>query len=413
MTERPIVQHWKCCVPKGTEGSNPSLSAIFPLLGNAARRKFFNLRDMNAPNERMRLQKFLSQAEICSRRAAEELIAGGNVTVNGRVAELGESVVPGEDEVRVNGKKVEVSARSRVVLMMNKPRGCVCTNLDPHAAQTVFQFVPPEYAAHKLFCVGRLDKDSEGLLLLTNDGDLANKIIHPSGNILKRYEVTLNRDYDPALTPRLLKGVKLKNEAGEDEFLQFADVIRFPDPRRLEIHLKQGRKREIRRLFEVFGFFVKTLFRFQIGGLVLRKMPSGDCRKLSQKEIALIFAKGGNGTVPHAHSTHSPRRNNAALRGEKAASRKASTHKKISPAAALRERRKTAEKLRERTFERAQKREKISRERTRDAAEPSRGNAGISRTGNAPSPHENAWQRSIRPHHKNARTRNYASRRKR
>ena len=240
---------------------------------------------METPKERIRLQKFLSQAEICSRRAAEKLIAEGAVTVNGRAAELGQSVVPGEDDVRLNGKKISLEPRSRIVLMMNKPRGCVCTNLDPHDARTVFELIPPEYAAHKLFCVGRLDKDSEGLLLITNDGDLANRIIHPSSDILKRYEVTLNRDFDPALAPRLLKGAKLKNENGEDEFLRFANVIRFPDPRKLEIHLKQGRKREIRRLLELFGFFVKSLVRFQIGGLILKKKPPGDCRQTSRKKI--------------------------------------------------------------------------------------------------------------------------------
>lgn len=350
-------------------------------------------------NERIRLQKYLSQAEVCSRRAAETLIADGKVTVNGHIAELGESVIPGEDDVRVEGKKITLEARSRVVLMLNKPRGYVCTNLDPHAAQTVFQLVPQEYAAHKLFCVGRLDKDSEGLLLITNDGDLANKIIHPSSDILKRYEVVLNRDFDPALTPRLLKGVKLKTEDGEDEFLRFSDVIRFPDPRKLEVHLKQGRKREIRRLFEVFGFFVKSLRRFQIGGLILKKMPPGDCRKLSQKEIDLIFAKGGNAAKK---SSRTEKPNRAALRGKNATERKKSTHKKISTSAALRERDAKKRRLRE-----METRSAKQRSRERDEVETDGTNAFTKNP-----PRENVWQRGIRPHHKNARTRNYASRRK-
>jgi len=349
-------------------------------------------------NERIRLQKYLSQAEICSRRAAETLIANGEVTVNGHVAELGESVVPGEDDVRLNGKKITIAEHSRVVLMMNKPRGYVCTNLDPHAAQTVFQLVPQDYATHKLFCVGRLDKDSEGLLLITNDGDLANKIIHPSSNILKRYEVVLNRDFDPALTPRLLKGVKLKTEDGEDEFLRFADVIRFPDPRKLEIHLTQGRKREIRRLFEVFGFFVKSLRRFQIGGLILKKMPHGDCRKLSQKEIDSIFARGGNAAKK---SSRTEKLNRAALRGKNATERKKSTHKKISTSSALRERDAQKRRLRESEIRSAKQH---SRERDETSA-----NAQIFEKN---PPHENVWQRGVRPHHKHSRTRNYASRRK-
>ncbi|MBQ6704747.1 MAG: rRNA pseudouridine synthase [Opitutales bacterium] len=359
---------------------------------------------MDAPKERIRLQKYLSQAEVCSRRAAETLITNGEITVNGEIAELGQTVVPGEDDVRLNGKKIVLETRSRIVLMMNKPRGYVCTNLDPHNAQTVFQLIPPEYAAHKLFCVGRLDKDSEGLLLITNDGELANNIIHPSSNILKRYEVTLNRDFDPALTPRLLKGVKIKNEKDEDEFLQFANVIRFPDSRKLEIHLKQGRKREIRRLFEVFGFFVKTLVRFQIGGLILKKMPAGDCRKLSQKEIDSVFAKGGNASPKHS-GLKKP--NRAALRGEKATERKTSTHKKISTRTALRER--DAQKLRERAKSQAQK-----RSRPKPAEEPEIEFSENSFAKKRPEiSRENVWQRGIRPHHKNARTRNYASRKKR
>lgn len=361
---------------------------------------------MDASKERIRLQKFLSQAEICSRRAAEKLISDGEITVNGHVAELGQSVVPGEDDVRLNGKKITLETRSRIVLMMNKPRGYVCTNLDPYDAQTVFSLIPPEYASHKLFCVGRLDKDSEGLLLITNDGDLANRIIHPSSDILKRYEVTLNRDFDPALTPRLLKGVKLKNENGDDEFLQFANVVRFPDPRKLEIHLKQGRKREIRRLFEVFGFFVKTLVRFQIGGLILKKMPAGDCRKLSQKEIDSVFSKGGNAAAGHSRLK---KPNRAALRGEHATERKTSTHKKISARTALRER--EARKLRERA-------EAKSRERAtnRDFDTDDAGTRNVSAEKSTfgkkrpETPHENVWQRGLRPHRKNSRTRNYASR---
>lgn len=358
---------------------------------------------METPKERIRLQKFLSQAEICSRRAAEKLIAEGAVTVNGHVAELGQSVVPGEDDVRLNGKKISLEPRSRIVLMMNKPRGCVCTNLDPHDARTVFDLIPPEYAAHKLFCVGRLDKDSEGLLLITNDGDLANRIIHPSSDILKRYEVTLNRDFDPALAPRLLKGAKLKNENGEDEFLRFANVIRFPDPRKLEIHLKQGRKREIRRLLELFGFFVKSLVRFQIGGLILKKMPPGDCRKLSRKEIDSIFASGGNASATRSRLK---KPNRAALRGEKASSRKLSVHKKISPREALRER--EAEKRRERAKEKARRIREAERERAAESTSPTKENSGKKPRERG----ENPWRTSLRPHRKNARTRNYASRRR-
>ncbi|MDR2512612.1 MAG: rRNA pseudouridine synthase [Puniceicoccales bacterium] len=255
-------------------------------------------------NTVMRLQKFLSQAGVASRRAAEEIILNGVVSVNGVPATLGQSVDSEVDEVRVSGDRVCLPTEKRVVLLLNKPRGFLCSNKDPHHARTVFDLLPPEFVRRKLFCVGRLDKDSEGMLLLTDDGDVGNRIMHPSGGVVKRYQVTVNRPFDPTLIPNLLKGAKVPVESYEpadaprrparkaDELLRFKRVIWEPRaPTTLEIHLDQGRKREIRRLLEVFGFFVKTLFRYQIGGLIMSRMPPGDCRKLTQKEIARIFPK--------------------------------------------------------------------------------------------------------------------------
>ena len=229
----------------------------------------------------MRLNRFLAAAGLGSRRSCEELILKGSVSVNGSICrELSTRIADGDD-VRVSGRLVHAFAPRTILL--NKPAGYTTTRSDRHAERTIFDLLPTD-TGH-LFHVGRLDKESEGLLLLTNDGALANKVMHPSGGIIKRYEITLNRDYDPTLTPRLLKGA-----VEEGEMLRFKKVIRHPeDPTRLEIHLDQGRKREIRRLLEIFGFHVKVLCRFQIGGLVLRKMPLGDCRPLSRKEIDEIF----------------------------------------------------------------------------------------------------------------------------
>jgi 23S rRNA pseudouridine2605 synthase len=194
-------------------------------------------------------------------------------------------MTPGADEVCVNGERITIAHANRVVLLLNKPRGFLCTNDDPQDGRTVFELVPPEFGTRKLFCVGRLDKDSEGMLLITDDGDFGNRVMHPSGGVVKRYRVSVNRPFDPVLIPRLLKGAK-----DGDDFLKFRKVLwEQKNPTWLEIHLDQGRKREIRRLLEIFGFFVKTLHRFQIGSLIMRKMPAGDCRKLSQKEIALVF----------------------------------------------------------------------------------------------------------------------------
>lgn len=356
-------------------------------------------------NEKIRLQKFLSQAEVCSRRKAEALIADGMVRVNGKVATLGQSIVPAEDIVKIGSKTIAAGTRENIILMMNKPRGYVCTNLDPHNAQTVFQLVPAEYARHKLFCVGRLDKDSEGLLLITNDGDLANKIIHPSSDIIKRYEVTLNRDYDPALTPRLLKGVK-----DEDDFLRFTNVIRFPDGCKLEIHLNQGRKREIRRLFEIFGFYVKTLVRFQIGGLILKKMPPGDCRKLSKREIESIFFKHGNASPEHRSFVK--KINRAALRGEKASTPSRGFKVERKKFEATKERQAIIEKKvqEKRDIRRATRAAKFAEEEALGIVRPKPVPARNPRKTDAPA--ENRWQKEQKPHRKNARTRAYAARKK-
>lgn len=244
----------------------------------------------------MRLQKYLAAAGLCSRREAEEWISDGKVKVNGKIATIGQSVTAGDDQVMVGRTIVQPPTQERVVLVMNKPRGYLCTNDDSHGGQTVFELVPPEFAKKRLFCVGRLDKDSEGLLLLTDDGALANKIMHPSSGIVKRYQVMLNRPLDPTLVPKLLKGAKVKVEpaveGGEytDEFLQFTKVMMNPENgAEVEVHLSQGRKREIRRLFQTFGFFVKELYRFQIGGFVMKKMPKGDCRKMTKKELEQLL----------------------------------------------------------------------------------------------------------------------------
>lgn len=244
----------------------------------------------------MRLQKYLAAAGLCSRREAEEWISDGKVKVNGKIATIGQSVTPGDDQVMVGRTIVPAPTQERVVLAMNKPRGYLCTNEDQFGGQTVFELIPPEFAKRRLFCVGRLDKDSDGLLLITDDGELANRIMHPSSGIVKRYRVRLNRPLDTTLIPKLLKGAKVPVEAvveggkpGE-EFLQFTKVTVNPeDAAEVDVHLSQGRKREIRRLFQLFGFFVKELHRYQIGGFVMRKMPRGDCRKLTKKELEMLF----------------------------------------------------------------------------------------------------------------------------
>ncbi|MFP6887569.1 MAG: pseudouridine synthase, partial [Opitutales bacterium] len=164
------------------------------------------------PDEHPRLQKFIAGAGLCSRRKAEEWIADGRVTVNGERAELGRRVNANADVVRINGRRVKARTGGKVVLVMNKPRGYACTNEDPHADLIVIDLLPKRYAGHRLFCAGRLDKDSEGLLVLTDDGSLAHRLTHPSSEVKKIYSLKLSRPLEPEHVPLLQKGKEVDGE---------------------------------------------------------------------------------------------------------------------------------------------------------------------------------------------------------
>lgn len=231
-----------------------------------------------------RIQKIIAQSGLCSRREAERLIEAGEVRVNGKVATLGLKALPSTPIFVKNKPLLEPTSES-VTLLMHKPKGVLCTNADPHGGQTVFDLLPKALLNTRLYCAGRLDKDSEGLLIITNDGALAHTITHPSTQIIKRYRVRLNKDFNPVDKAKLLAGTHF-----EGDFLKAEKVILAPEAgedhrKRLEIHLHHGKKREIRRLLEAHRYFVKKLVRIQIGGLVLKNMPKGGIRILSKAEI--------------------------------------------------------------------------------------------------------------------------------
>lgn len=239
--------------------------------------------------ETVRIQKFIADSGLCSRRAAEAMISAGEVYVNGKPAETGQKVDPSIDKVTVRGKAVRSTAQPKITLAMHKPRGVVCSNSDPHADRTIFDLLPREWAKLRLFCAGRLDKDSEGLLILTSDGDLANRLMHPSNTVVKRYHVTLEEPFPAGRLGQLLKGVTIEGEHLKVERAHLVNPSRSKTSRDLDVHLHHGKKREIRLLFLALGYPVKRLRRYQIGALPLRGIPLRGVKQLSTKEISMLF----------------------------------------------------------------------------------------------------------------------------
>ncbi|HET7488327.1 MAG TPA: pseudouridine synthase [Acidimicrobiales bacterium] len=239
---------------------------------------------MSAPDDGERLQKVLARNGFGSRRACEELIAGGRVRVNGEVAALGRRVDTAADRVEVDG--VAVGVRPDLVhYLLNKPRGVVTTASDPHGRPTVVGLVPAE---PRVFPVGRLDADTEGLLLLTNDGDLAHRLAHPSFGIEKEYLAQVQGRPSPGAVRRLREGVDL--EDGRTAPARVAVVP--PDGLRLVIH--EGRNRQVRRMCEAVGHPVVRLVRTRIGPLADRGLPPGKWRALTVDEVrSLERAAGG------------------------------------------------------------------------------------------------------------------------
>lgn len=226
----------------------------------------------------MRLNRFLAAAGVGSRRQCDELIAAGRVTVNGRVC-TDFSYQPEEsDHVKVGGKMVRGEQRLHIIL--NKPAGVVSTRRDPHARDTIFDLLPPNFP--RLFNVGRLDAQSEGLLVLTNDGDLAQRLTHPRYKVEKEYEVLLDRAWDGQLTPRLLRGLTLDGQRARLERLHSLK------PNLLRVVLRQGINRQIRRMFQAVGYEVKRLVRVRVGALRLGDLPRGHWRPLSQAELRTL-----------------------------------------------------------------------------------------------------------------------------
>ncbi|MFV0338115.1 MAG: pseudouridine synthase [Chthoniobacterales bacterium] len=223
----------------------------------------------------MRLNRFLAAAGLGSRRSCEALILEGAVSLDGQiVTKLATQVLP-DSVVEVNGSRVQ--AKQATYLAFYKPRGVLTTRSDTEGRSTIYDLLPTEFG--NLFYVGRLDKDSEGLLILTNDGDLSQKITHPSHLTEKEYEVWLDRAFIPEDGKKLVAGFHIPGGRA-----RVASVYK-TGSRRVKVTLQQGIKRQIRLMFYKLGYEVERLRRDRIGGIFLNKMKPGEYRKLSAQEI--------------------------------------------------------------------------------------------------------------------------------
>ena len=230
-----------------------------------------------------RLQKILSQAGIASRRASEQLMLEGRVTVNGVTArELGTKAEPGKDDIRVDGRRVKIVERHRY-LLLNKPRGYVTTRSDPEQRPTVIDLLRgiTEY----VYPVGRLDFETEGLLLLTNDGDLAARLTHPKHGIARVYEARVLGVPDPRDLERLAKGVVIEGRRTERAGVKLLPHGRDAKQSTVAVTIHEGRNRQVRKMFEMIGHPVSRLRRVAIGPLTDETLKTGRWRDLTAEEV--------------------------------------------------------------------------------------------------------------------------------
>jgi 23S rRNA pseudouridine2605 synthase len=237
----------------------------------------------------MPLNKFIAHAGICGRREAAELVKKVLVKVNGETVIEPGFKVSAKDEVKVNGKKIFI-AKNLVYILLNKPKDYITTTDDPQGRKTVLDLIS-RATNERVYPVGRLDRNTSGVLLLTNDGELAQKLTHPSNEIKKVYHVTLNKALDKKDYDHILKGVVLEDGPAAVDALAYADV---KDKTQIGVEIHSGRNRIVRRIFEKLGYDVRQLDRVIFAGLTKKNIERGKWRSLSEKEVRDLkhFGKG-------------------------------------------------------------------------------------------------------------------------
>ncbi len=231
----------------------------------------------------VRLNKYIANSGICSRREADTFIENGLVSVNGvRVTELGTKVDPSKDEIRFNGSRIK--GEKKVYLVMNKPKDFVTTLSDPHADRTVMDLISKSMCPERVYPVGRLDKATTGVLLFTNDGDLADKLTHPKHQVRKIYHATLDKNLRKEDFDAILSGIELEDGPIAADALSYVEG----DKTQVGLEIHSGRNRIVRRIFEHLGYKVKKLDRVYFAGLTKKNLRRGAWRFLDEKEIGLL-----------------------------------------------------------------------------------------------------------------------------
>ncbi len=234
---------------------------------------------------------------VASRRAAEEMIANGEVEMNGAVVkELGTKVNPASDVVKVNGQTYTL-AQKLVYIVLNKPKDFITTASDEKGRRTVLDLVN---SRERIYPVGRLDRQTTGVLLLTNDGMLANKLMHPSSEVVKTYHVSLDKGLDTVHAGKLANGVFLEDGKTAPAELE---IIPGTKSREIIIHIHEGKNRQVRRMFESFGYEIDRLHRVEYAGLNVHGLQRGMWRYCTEREIKQL-KQAASGTVPHVTVRH-------------------------------------------------------------------------------------------------------------
>jgi 23S rRNA pseudouridine2605 synthase len=238
------------------------------------------------------LLKVLMSAGLGSRRHLAQLIMENKVVVDGRIAQnLSHPVDPAVNTISIDGKKVQVKPIHKIVIMLNKPPGTLSTTCDDKGRKTVIDILPQSYQGKGLYPVGRLDMDSIGLLLITNDGDLTYRLTHPKFEHEKEYLVTIKDPLLPEEKSKLEKGVEIEGEVTCPAKIKEMSVVSYP---RYSIIIHEGRKNQIRRMFESVGHPVLALQRIRIGGLNLGSLASGSIKELNEKDIRRLLQKNAD-----------------------------------------------------------------------------------------------------------------------